>query len=108
MRGEINIEGAAVLGERLWLFHRANRGEAPNTVAEFELGDLSKTLREDQVVDPGELAEIRAYELGDLDGVPLCFSDATALTDQLVCFSASAEGSEDGDIHGSVVGHHQQ
>ena len=104
LSGEINIEGAAVLGERLWLFHRANRGEAPNTVAEFELGDLSKTLREDQVVDPGELAEIRAYELGDLDGVPLCFSDATALTDQLVCFSASAEGSEDGDIRGSVVG----
>jgi len=102
--GEINIEGAAVLGERLWLFHRANRGEAPNTVAEFELGDLSETLREDQVVDPGELAEIRGYELGDLDGVRLCFSDATALTDQLVCFSASAEGSDDGDIHGSVVG----
>jgi hypothetical protein len=102
--GEINIEGAAVLGDRLWLFHRANRGKAPNTVAEFELGDLSRTLREDLIVDPDELAAIRGYELGDLDGVPLCFSDATALTEGLVCFSASAEGDEDGDIHGSVVG----
>ena len=36
--------------------------------------------------------------------MPLCFSDATALTEELVCFSASAEGEEDGDIHGSVVG----
>lgn len=101
--GDINIEGAAVVGDRLWLFHRANEGKAPNTVAEFELGDLSRTLREDLVVDPDELAAIRAYELGELDGVPLCFSDATTLTEKLVCFSASAEG-EDGDIHGSVVG----
>ena len=102
--GEINIEGAAVVEERLWLFHRGNRTDAPNTVAEFELGDLSRTLAEDRVVDPGELAGLRGYELGELEGVPLCFSDATALTDQLVCFSASAEGEEDGDVHGSVVG----
>jgi len=102
--GGINIEGAAVVGDRLWLFHRANEGDAPNTVAEFELGDLSQTLRDDLVVDSDELAAIRGYELGELDGVPLCFSDATTLTDRLVCFSASAEGSGDGDIHGSVVG----
>ena len=102
--GEINIEGAAVVGDRLWLFHRANKGKAPNTVAEFELGDLSRTLRDDLVVDPDELAAIRGYDLGELDGVALCFSDATALTERLVCFSASAEGEDDGDIHGSVVG----
>jgi hypothetical protein len=102
--GEINIEGAAVVGERLWLFHRANEGPAANTVAEFELGDLSRTLGEDLVVDPDELAAIRAYELGELDGVELCFSDATTLTEELVCFSASAEGAKDGEIHGSVVG----
>lgn len=102
--GEINVEGAAVVGDRLWLFHRANQGKAPNTVAEFELGDLSGTLSDDLVVDPEEMADIRGYELGELDGVPLCFSDATALTDELVCFSASAEGADDGAIHGSVVG----
>ena len=39
-----------------------------------------------------------------MDGVALCFSDATALSDDLVCFTASAEGDEDGDIRGSVVG----
>ena len=100
----INIEGAAVVGDRLWLFHRANEGRAPNTVAEFELGDLSRTLREDLVVDPDELAGIREYELGALDGVPLCFSDATTLTEELVCFTASAEDEGDGKICGSVVG----
>jgi len=39
----------------------------------------------------------------ELDGVSLCFSDATTLTEELVCFSASAEDSA-GEIHGSVVG----
>jgi hypothetical protein len=102
--GDVNVEGAAVVGDRLWLFHRANTGKAPNTVAEFELGDLSRTLGEDLVVDPDELAGIRAYELGELDGVPLCFSDATTLTDRLVCFTASAEDEESGEICGSVVG----
>jgi hypothetical protein len=101
--GDINIEGAAIVADRLWLFHRGNEGDAPNTVAEFELGDLSGTLRGDLVVDPDELAALRGYDLGELAGVPLCFSDATTLSDRLVCFTASAED-EDGAIHGSVVG----
>ena len=102
--GQVNIEGAAVLGDCLWLFHRANEGGGRNAVAEFELADLSRTLAEDLVVDPGELRSLRRYELGELDGVPVCFSDATMLTDELICFTASAEASEDGDIRGSVVG----
>jgi hypothetical protein len=101
---EINIEGAAVLGDRLWLFHRGNEGGAPNTVAEFELADLARTLSEDLVVDPDELTAVRSYDLGEVDGVPICFSDASALRDDLICFTGSAEGDQDGDIHGSVVG----
>jgi len=102
--GEVNIEGAAVLGDRLWLLHRANEDAGPNAVAEFELADLSRTLAEDLVVDPEELRSLRRYELGELDGVPVCFSDAAMLTDELVCFTASAEDSESGEIRGSVVG----
>ena len=75
-----------------------------NAVAEFTLTDLSRTLADDQVVDPGELRSLRAYDLGEIDGVRLCFSDATTLTSGLTCFTASAEGSSDGDIRGSVVG----
>jgi hypothetical protein len=101
--GEVNVEGAAVFGECLWLFHRGNEGAAPNAVAEFALTDLSASLSGDLAVDPGELAGVRAYDLGQLDGVRLCFSDATALFDRLVVFTASAE-SEDGAIRGSVVG----
>jgi hypothetical protein len=102
--GSINVEGAAVFGDCLWLFHRGNKSDAPNAIAEFELTDLARTLAEDRVVDPGELQDLRLYELGEIDGIPLCFSDATTLTERLICFTASAEGDEDGEILGSVVG----
>jgi hypothetical protein len=100
----VNVEGAAVFENRLWLFHRGNEGEAPNAVAEVELSDLSRTLAEDLMLDADELLSLRTYDLGELDGIPACFSDATTLLDDLVCFTASAESEDDGDISGSVVG----
>ena len=102
--GGINVEGAAVFGDRLWLFHRANEGAGPNTVAEVELADLSRTLAGDRTLDADELRTLRGYDLGALEGVPACFSDATTLLDDLICFTASAEDPESGAIHGSVVG----
>jgi hypothetical protein len=107
--GRINIEGAAVFGDRLWLFHRGNQGTAPNAVAELGLPDLSRSLSGDREVDYEELVAVRFYELGELERVELCFSDATALSDELVMFTASAEADrdddlEDGAIRGSVVG----
>ena len=102
--GGLNIEGAAVLGEEFWLFHRGNEGDAGNVVAEVALSDLAHSLTGDLDIDVEELKELREYDLGEMDGVALCFSDATAISDELVCFTASAEGDEDGDIRGSVVG----
>ncbi|MGI8461032.1 MAG: DUF6929 family protein [Solirubrobacterales bacterium] len=106
--GEINIEGASVFGERLWLFHRGNKGDAPNTVAELDLDDVYESLEGDRTIDTAEIAALRSYELGEIDGTPLCFSDASPLFDRLVVFTASAEvdsdGDDDGEIRGSVVG----
>jgi hypothetical protein len=106
--GAINIEGASVFGERLWIFHRGNKGDAPNTVAELALEPLFNSLQGDLVVDHEELDVVRAYDLGQIEGTDLCFSDASPLFDQLVVFTASAEvdseGAEDGAIRGSVVG----
>jgi hypothetical protein len=107
--GLLNIEGACVFGEDLWLFHRGNKGDAPNCVARLALPALSESLGGDASIEPEEMAGLRAYDLGDLDGIELCFSDATALTDDLIVFTASAEAGDDdpisdGTIHGSVVG----
>ncbi len=106
---ELNIEGAAVVGDRLWLFHRGNTEQGVNIVAEVALGDFIRVGAEGGRIDCGEDIRLRAYELGELDGFPLTFSDATPLADDLVVFTASAEpGSDphgtDGEVRGSVVG----
>jgi len=111
LRAEINglnIEGAAVLGERFALFHRGNAEDSQNAIAELALDRVFDSVTGDHKFDPGELERITEYDLGELDGVRLAFSDATGLSDDLVVFTASAEGGgssyDDGSIHGSVVG----
>ena len=106
---QLNIEGACVMGERLWLLHRGNHAETTNVVAELSLAAVMESLRGDARIDVHELAAVRSYDLGELDGVEVTFSDATPLGGDLLVFTASAEGqgesvTEDGEIRGSVVG----
>ena len=100
---ELNVEGAAVLGERFLVFHRGNAEGGDNAIAELSLERVIGSLAGDRSIEVEELEEFRAYDLGELDATRLCFSDATPLSDDLVVFTASAEG-DDGSIHGSVVG----
>jgi len=100
----LNIEGAAVMGDRLWLLQRGGSDEhAAGIVAELDLGDVMDSLQRDHRLDRHELEAVRAYDLGTLDGVPLTFSDATPVAEEVLVFTASAEA-EDGGIRGSVVG----
>ena len=77
-------------------------------IPELSLEQVMSSLRGDQALDVDELIEIRAYEIGEMGGARLCFSDATPLSDDLIVFTASAEVDEesaaDGEIRGSVVG----
>ena len=101
--GELNIEGASVVEDRLWLLQRGNTDSGLNVVAELSLPEVLTSLRRDLCVEAEELADVRSYDLGELDGVPLTFSDATPLGRDLLIFTASAEA-DDHAIHGSVVG----
>ncbi len=105
---ELNIEGACVMGDRLWLMHRGNRGGTTNVVAELSLSRVMDSILGDARIDAGELAATRSYDLGELDGIELTFSDGTPLGGDLLVFTASAEGrgaqGQDGAIRGSVVG----
>jgi Family of unknown function (DUF6929) len=100
---EVNVEGAAVMGEAFWLFNRGRGDGNPNAVAELALTDLIDSLTGDLTLNARELRGWRTYDLGELGGVPLSFSDATPLADDLIAFTASAEA-DDGAIEGSVVG----
>jgi hypothetical protein len=102
--GDLNVEGAAVLGERLCLFHRGNRGDFGNAIAEISLDQAAKSMSGDLRIDVKEVLALRTYELGELDGVPLCFSDATPLGDERIVFTASAEDDDSDTIRGSVIG----
>ncbi len=111
LRAEIealNVEGACVMGDALWLMHRGNRGGTTNVVVELSLARVMESIRGDARIDPGELSALRSYDLGRLDGIELTFSDATPLGGDLLVFTASAEGrgedGGDGAIRGSVVG----
>jgi hypothetical protein len=106
--GGLNIEGACVMGGRLWLLNRGNGPDRRNAVAELSLEDVVESTRGDLRIDPQELAAIREYDLGELAGVDLNFSDATPVADDMLVFTASAEGDgreqANGEIRGSVVG----
>lgn len=105
---ELNVEGAAVMGDELWLLQRGNSVQGSNVVVELDLAEVMDSLKRDRTLAAAELRELRSYDLGELDGVELTFSDASPLSDELLVFTASAEGSpnsyEDGAIVGSVVG----
>lgn len=99
---ELNVEGATVIEERLWLLQRGNTKDGLNLVAELSLAAVMESLRRDLRIDAHELEAVRAYDLGELDGIPLTFSDATPLGRDMLVFTASAEAQH--GIHGSVVG----
>ena len=104
--GEINLEGAIVQGDALLMFNRGVAGRSDNAVVCYALRDLIDLIG-------GATASItpialRRYRLGDIDGVPLGFTDAAALPDGGCLFSAVAEATDsscaDGEFRGAVIG----
>lgn len=106
----LNIEGALALdGDTIRLFQRGNAEprsglEPVDATADISWKALCDHLGDPDRHPPPELANIRAYDLGSLDGARLTFSDAEHLGDGRVLFSASAEDPASGRIHGSVLG----
>ena len=104
---ELNIEGAAVVHDRLRLFQRGNgapRGELSPVDATCELAlDALLAHLEGQGPAPAP-RDITRYSLGAIDGVRLTFTDACADDDGRVLFLAAAEASPDAIEDGEVVG----
>ena len=104
---DLNIEGATVAGDRLLLFQRGNGPGAVNAVVALALEAVLAAVREGRL-DADAVIETRRHDLGEVDGVRLCFSDATGLDDGRVLFTAVAEGGEDtyhdGECAGAGVG----
>jgi hypothetical protein len=105
-----NVEGAVFMGpERLRLFQRGNADPRGDLQPVDATGDLSWPALKAYLADPigtapPAIENVIQYELGDLHGVRLTFSDAEALEEGITLFSASAENEETGKIVGSVLG----
>ena len=103
----LNIEGAEVVGDTLWLMQRGNEG-GDNALVNISLDAAMRGLIDDRVLPAEALRSVDHVDLGQLKGVRLCFSDASTLPDGRIVFAASAEDSDaatsDGANYGSALG----
>ena len=99
---DLNIEGAAFTGERLLLFQRGNGPAGVNAVVELRADAASP-----QGLHPDSLERVERHDLGSVEGVRLCFTDAARAGDAVV-FTAVAEAGDstyhDGRCVGAAVG----
>jgi hypothetical protein len=112
--GELNVEGALYRDGQVWLFGRGNgapRDGRPAASATCELtwDDLRAYLTGTTRTTAPELRAPTQYQLGELDGLGLGFTDAALAGDgQTLLFVAAAEDSpdatRDGRVAGSVLG----
>ena len=103
----LNIEGAIVSGDELRLFQRGNKRQRENAVIRYPLPALLDALRSGRAgaIKP---SAIDRFDLGQIDGVPLGFTDAAALPDGGMIFTAIAEDTDntydDGPCQGAAIG----
>jgi hypothetical protein len=104
---ELNIEGATVHQDRLWLAQRGNGAGGLNACIELDLRAALADI-DGGVLSDAALRGVHAVSLGTLDGVPLGFTDLCAHPRAGLLFTAAAEGGsstyEDGACAGSVIG----
>lgn len=100
---DINIEGVAVVGGELWLFHRGNTGSADRgpAVVRFDHAAIARWIAGDGPVPP--VARSERYDLGSAGGSRLGFTDAVAVGER-VFYLAAAEASPNAIDDGAVVG----
>ncbi|BBH69501.1 hypothetical protein ACTI_61860 [Actinoplanes sp. OR16] len=95
---QLNLEGAALIGDRLRWFQRGNAAAGiPSASVDV---DLPALLSGDPAVAIGNP---RRYDLGTVDGVGLAVTDAVALNDGRILVSAAAEDTPNAVDDGPVV-----
>ena len=87
----LNVEGAAVMGDELWLLQRGNSEHGANVVVALSCAEVIESLSRDRTLAADELRRVLAFDLGELHDTALTFSDASALGNGLLVFTASAE-----------------
>jgi hypothetical protein len=102
--GQLNLEGAALLGGRLRWFQRGNLAAGvPSGAVDADLSAVLAAVRGEASAGSVTVAEPRRYGLGTVRGVGLAITDAVALPDGRVLVSAAAEDTPNAVDDGPVV-----
>lgn len=108
---ELNVEGALVIQDELWLFQRGNGAKGQiskpvNAIGRFDLGAVLAWL--DSNATTPRLLHVQPVELGALGTVRFSFTDAASTSDGrvavLACAEASKNAVQDGPVHGCRFG----
>jgi hypothetical protein len=102
--GRPNIEGAVVMGDELVLLQRGNKGDKRNARIRLRRDRMMAAIASTGAIGAEAIVDIHEHELGDVDGVPLCFSDGASLPGGRMVFSAIAEDTGDGYADGACSG----
>ncbi len=106
---DMNIEGALYVDGVIRLFGRGN-GEAKDDLMPVDATcDIAWKALHAHIANPDgdtlpAISRVTQYELGDMDGVKLGFTDAIPFRRTSVLYSAAAEASKDAASDGAVVG----
>ena len=101
--GKLNIEGAAIVQNDMFLFQRGNKKNKLNATIRIKLEDFYRVLLKPSKNHEPHI-KIIPYDLGEIDDVPLCFTDATSLPSGEIIFTASAENTSDSYLDGTCMG----
>ena len=111
--GEMNVEGACYVGGRVRLFGRGNGASRDGHASLDATCDLDWPALRAYLADPERAgapvpSDVVQYALGEIGGLRLGFTDATAAGERRILFCAAAEDSpdatRDGRVSGSAVG----
>ena len=101
--GDLNIEGAVIAGDQLIFLQRGNKGGGINALIPMALGSFLLSLSVGNAI-PEMPFDVRPRDLGSINAIPLTFTDAAALPDGRVVFSAVAEDTDNSYLDGACVG----
>jgi hypothetical protein len=100
----LNIEGAFASGDTLCLLQRGNIRHPQNAIVRYPLPAMLDALASGAPVGAIAPAAIDLLALGDIDGVPLTFTDGASLPGDAMVFTAVAENTEDSYNDGACLG----
>jgi hypothetical protein len=97
----LNIEGGVLREGRMRLLQRGNNNDRRSAIVDVDVSNQT-WLAESWPAQP--ILSVRWFDLGDIDGVALSFSDAVLLADGSLLFAAIAEDTKDNYADGRCVG----